>query len=103
MLLPLLSSLALAAPPLSAIKLPPGFKIELYASGIENARSMALGPKGTLFIGTRSGGKVYALKDGKLVYMVERRDIEARSAEAIADLLTLAFDKYCAPATAAAH
>jgi len=27
--------------------------------------------------------------------MVERRDIEQRSAEAIADLLTMAFDKYC--------
>jgi putative YphP/YqiW family bacilliredoxin len=34
-------------------------------------------------------------RDGKLVYMVERRDIEQRSAEGIADLLTLAFDKHC--------
>ena len=30
--------------------------------------------------------------------MVERRDIEQRSAQGIADLLTMAFDKYCAPA-----
>jgi hypothetical protein len=29
--------------------------------------------------------------------MVERRDIETRSADMIADLLTLAFDKFCAP------
>jgi hypothetical protein len=29
--------------------------------------------------------------------MIERRDIEQRSAEMIADMLTLAFDKYCAP------
>ena len=36
------------------------------------------------------------LKDGKLVFMVERRDIEMRSAQAIADLLTMAFDKLCA-------
>jgi putative YphP/YqiW family bacilliredoxin len=42
------------------------------------------------------------LRDGKLLYMVERRDIEMRSADAIADLLTLAFDKYCAPAAAKA-
>ena len=36
------------------------------------------------------------LRDGKLVYMVERRDIEQRNAEMIADLLTMAFDKFCA-------
>jgi hypothetical protein len=35
--------------------------------------------------------------------MVERRDIESRSAESIADLLTMAFDKYCAPESAAAR
>jgi hypothetical protein len=29
--------------------------------------------------------------------MLERRDIESRSAEMIADQLTLAFDKHCAP------
>lgn len=50
-----------------------------------------------------SSPSIALLKDGKLVYMVERRDIEARSAEAIADLLTLAFDKYCAPETATTH
>ena len=49
-----------------------------------------------------SSPSVGLLKDGKLVYMVERRDIESRSAESIADLLTLAFDKYCQPATATA-
>jgi putative YphP/YqiW family bacilliredoxin len=50
-----------------------------------------------------SSPSVALLKDGKLVYMVERRDIEARSAESIADLLTLAFDKYCAPQETAAR
>jgi putative YphP/YqiW family bacilliredoxin len=49
-----------------------------------------------------SSPSIGLLKDGKLVYMVERRDIEARSAEAIADLLTLAFDKHCAAETAQA-
>jgi putative YphP/YqiW family bacilliredoxin len=46
-----------------------------------------------------SSPSVALLRDGKLLYMVERRDIETRSAEAIADMLTLAFDKYCAPET----
>ena len=46
-----------------------------------------------------SSPSIALLRDGKLLYMVERRDIEVRSAEAIADLLTLAFDRYCAPAS----
>ena len=50
-------------PALETIKLPPGFRIELYASGIEGARSMALGPKGVLFVGTKGEGKVYAVLD----------------------------------------
>jgi len=33
----------------------------------------------------------------------QRRDIEQRSAEGIADLLTLAFDRFCAPETASAQ
>jgi putative YphP/YqiW family bacilliredoxin len=44
-----------------------------------------------------SSPSVALLRDGELVYMVERRDIESRSAQGIADLLTMAFDKYCAP------
>jgi bacilliredoxin len=48
-----------------------------------------------------SSPSVALLRDGKPLYMVERRDIESRSAEGIADLLTLAFDKYCAPEAAA--
>jgi putative YphP/YqiW family bacilliredoxin len=48
-----------------------------------------------------SSPSIAFLRDGKVIYMVERRDIEARSAESIADLLTLAFDKFCAkPAVA---
>lgn len=43
-----------------------------------------------------SSPSIALMRDGKVVYMVERRDIEARSAQGIADLLTLAFDKYCA-------
>src|SRR5262247_880030 len=49
--------------PLQHIKLPPGFEISIYASGVENARSMALSPNGTVFVGSRSAGKVYAVVD----------------------------------------
>ena len=51
-----------AARPLPTdITLPPGFSIALYAGNVPGARSMALGAKGTLFIGTRDEGKVYAV------------------------------------------
>src|SRR5580765_2338520 len=51
-----------AMPPIERIKLPPGFKIEVYAEKVENARSLALGDNGTVFVGTRSDA-VYALVD----------------------------------------
>src|SRR5262245_6574148 len=49
--------------PLQSITLPPGFTISVYANKVQNARSMTLGAKGTLFVGTREAGKVYALVD----------------------------------------
>lgn len=48
--------------PLNKIKLPEGFKIEVYAE-VENARSMVLSPNGTIFVGNREGDKVYAIVD----------------------------------------
>jgi glucose/arabinose dehydrogenase len=53
------------------IKLPPGFKIEVYASNIPNARSMVLSKSGILFVGTRSAGNVYALLDTNKDYKVD--------------------------------
>jgi glucose/arabinose dehydrogenase len=52
---------------LKAVKLPPGFKIDVYAQGVNSARQMAWGDKGTLFVGAFSVGNVYAIvdKDGK--------------------------------------
>lgn len=53
--------------PTAQLKLPPGFNIEVYASGIANTRSLRIGDKGTVFVGTRFGNKVSAIvkKDGK--------------------------------------
>ena len=53
----------IADPRLSDIRLPPGFRISLFADSVPNARSLALGAKGTVFVGNRSGDKVYALVD----------------------------------------
>ena len=46
---------------LASIKMPPGFSISIFAE-IDGARQMALSPKGTLFVGTREGGKVFAIE-----------------------------------------
>ncbi len=52
-----------SALPIEKLKLPEGFKIEVYADSIDGARSMAMGDDGTLFVGTRNEGKVYAIQD----------------------------------------
>jgi len=46
----LLVEVALADIHLDQVELPPGFSIEIYAEGVENARQMALGEAGTLFV-----------------------------------------------------
>lgn len=46
-----------------------------------------------------SSPSIGLLQGGKLVYMMERYQIEGRSAEQIADELKKAFDKFCAPAS----
>jgi glucose/arabinose dehydrogenase len=53
--------------PLAKLKVPAGFNIEVYAAGMANARSLAEGDKGTVFVGSRTVDKVYAIvnKDGK--------------------------------------
>ena len=47
--------------PVDKVKLPPGFSIEVWADMLANARSMARGSQGTLFVGTRAAGNVYAV------------------------------------------
>jgi glucose/arabinose dehydrogenase len=47
---------------LDSLIMPDGFNIEVYAR-VNNARSMAMSPNGTLFVGNRKGGAVYAVQD----------------------------------------
>ena len=53
--------------PIAKLKAPAGFKVELYASGVPNARTLRQGDKGTVFVSSRILDKVYAIvdKDGK--------------------------------------
>ncbi len=69
-------------PRLEEIKLPQGFNISIYADNVDNARSMVMGDKGTLFVGNRSGEKVYALAD-------ENNDQVADTQYVIADGLNM--------------
>ncbi len=60
-------------PRLAKIKLPPGFKIEIYAADLANARSMELSPSGVLFVGTKDAGNVYAVKDSNGDFKTDKK------------------------------
>ena len=45
------------------LKLPPGFKVEVWVDGVPEARSLALGDKGTVFVSNRNLTNVYAVVD----------------------------------------
>src|SRR4051812_40588180 len=49
--------------PLDKLKVPDGFKVEVWAEGIPEARSLALGDKGTVFVSNRLSKNVYAVVD----------------------------------------
>jgi hypothetical protein len=50
-------------PRLEDVRLPEAFRIDIYAEGVKNARAMCWGSKGTLFVGSREEGNVYAVSD----------------------------------------
>lgn len=60
---PILTGRPASELPLDKLKVPPGFKVEVYAEGIPEARSMALGAKGTVFVSNRNLKDVYAIVD----------------------------------------
>jgi glucose/arabinose dehydrogenase len=49
--------------PLDRLKVPDGFKVELWAHGLPGGRAMARGDKGKIYVGTRSIGRVYEITD----------------------------------------
>ena len=55
--------------PVAQLKVPKGFHIEVFASGIADARSLRVGDKGAVFVGNRVHDKVWAIydKDGKRI------------------------------------
>jgi glucose/arabinose dehydrogenase len=49
--------------PISKLKLPPGFKAEIWATGIPGGRAMVRGDGGKIYVGTRGIGRVYEISD----------------------------------------
>lgn len=46
-----------------ALDVPPGFRVSVFSTDVPNARAMALGEQGTLFVGTFEDGRVFAVVD----------------------------------------
>ena len=79
-----ISSTCTAAPRLEDIRLPPGFRISVYAEGLEQARSLALGERGTLFVGSNAG-TVYAVPPGGGRAVAVARNLQAPHGVAFRD------------------
>ena len=60
-------------PQLSKLKAPEGFTISFFAKDVDNARSLALGDNGTVFVGNRKGKNVYALVDADKDGVAEKK------------------------------
>lgn len=59
----LAASTASGALPVNLLRLPPGFRVSVWSDQVPNARTLARAPDGTIFVGTRTAGKVYAVRD----------------------------------------
>ncbi|GAB2677571.1 PQQ-dependent sugar dehydrogenase [Aliiglaciecola aliphaticivorans] len=68
--------------PLDKLILPDGFKIAVYAEDVTNARQMAMGKNGIIYVGSRSEGKVHAVID-------TNQDGKADKVVVVADNLTM--------------
>jgi glucose/arabinose dehydrogenase len=64
--------------PITKLKLPKGFAVGIWASGMPGARAMARGPQGKIYLGTRGIGRVYEVTD----------DGTRRSSRIVVDKLT---------------
>ena len=54
------------------LKLPEGYAIDVFSDGVENARQMARGDQGTIFVGSRRAGKVHAVVDSDGDFKADR-------------------------------
>lgn len=62
---------------LDNLSLPAGFEIKVFAEDVPNARQIALGPMGVVFVGSREAGNVYRLHDVDGDFIVDKKEILA--------------------------
>ena len=60
---PILTGRPASELPLDKLRVPPGFKVEVWVDKVPEARSLALGDNGTVFVGNRNLTDVYAIVD----------------------------------------
>jgi glucose/arabinose dehydrogenase len=58
-----IASSSLRAQPPAQFVVPAGFEVTVFADNVPNAREMALGARGTVFVGSMAAGKVHAVID----------------------------------------
>lgn len=68
---------ACAKTPAQTLEVPSGFEIAVFRDEVPAARAMALGTRGTVFVGSNSAGKVYALTDADHHGQAERMRVVA--------------------------
>jgi putative YphP/YqiW family bacilliredoxin len=91
------------ARPAIAMAMSHGIKPDINATVFAGQDREATDRARDYFVGyPPSSPSIALLKDGDVVFMLERHRIEGRTASDIAADLTSAFDRYCAPATATA-
>ncbi len=73
--------------PISSLKVPAGFKVEVWLDGVTNARSLLLSPQGTVYVSNRIGKNVYAIveKDGKRVMKTVAKGLDTPNGIAMID------------------
>lgn len=72
----LVSGQSVSPVPIDKLKLPAGFKIAVYADNVRSARGMALGDKGTVFVGSMTARTVYALVDANHDNVIQPNEIK---------------------------
>jgi glucose/arabinose dehydrogenase len=85
-----------AAGATASLVLPTGFRIAEYASAVPNARALALGPDGIVFVGSLGAGSVYALVDRDGDHIVDETIVIARGLNMPNGVAVLGKDLYVA-------
>ena len=80
-LLGLVAATVQSAPSLDQLTLQKRFHISLYADHLSDAREIALGEKGTVFVGSSNAGRVYALTDSQHLGIADRTRVIATGLE----------------------